>query len=47
MRITKGRMFAGLTVAIVTPFRDGSVDYPALCRSVDWHIAQGLSLIHI
>ena len=45
MRITKGRMFAGLTVAIVTPFRNGLVDYPALCRSVDWHIAQGTNCL--
>ena len=38
---TKGEMFAGLTVAIVTPLRDGQVDYPALKRLVDWHVEQG------
>ena len=27
---SKGRMFAGCTVALVTPFRDGEVDYEAL-----------------
>jgi len=26
---SKGRMFAGCTVALVTPFRDGEVDYQA------------------
>jgi 4-hydroxy-tetrahydrodipicolinate synthase len=35
---TKGEQFAGLTVALVTPFRDQAVDEPALRRLVDWHI---------
>src|SRR5579884_3424334 len=38
---TKGEMFAGLTVALVTPLRDGGVDYEALKRLVDWHVEQG------
>ncbi|MCS6976851.1 MAG: 4-hydroxy-tetrahydrodipicolinate synthase [Gemmatales bacterium] len=38
---TKGEQFAGLTVALVTPFRDGEVDYAALRKLVDWHIEQG------
>src|SRR5262245_49217818 len=38
---TKGRMFAGCTVALVTPFRDGAVDEAALRGLVEWHIAQG------
>ena len=38
---TKGRMFAGCTVALVTPFRDGAVDDPALRALVEWQIAQG------
>ena len=29
---SKGRMFAGCTVALVTPFRDGEVDYPGPAR---------------
>jgi len=37
----KGEQFAGLTVAIVTPFRDGKVDEAALRRAVDWHVSQG------
>jgi 4-hydroxy-tetrahydrodipicolinate synthase len=37
----KGRMFAGCTVALVTPFRDGEVDYQALRGLVDWQIGQG------
>ena len=31
---TKGEQFAGLTVALVTPFRDGALDEPALRRLV-------------
>src|SRR5438270_5460019 len=38
---TKGEQFAGLTVALVTPFKGGEVDYDALARLVDWHAEQG------
>src|SRR3954464_11218966 len=38
---TKGEMFAGLTVALVTPFQNGQVDYQRLTRLVDWHVEQG------
>jgi hypothetical protein len=37
----KGEQFAGLTVAIVTPFKNGKVDEVALKQMVDWQIAQG------
>jgi 4-hydroxy-tetrahydrodipicolinate synthase len=42
---TKGRIFAGCTVALVTPFRDGEVDYPALGELVDWQVAQGTHVL--
>ncbi len=38
---TKGEQFAGLTVALVTPFRNDEVDYEDLRRLVDWHVEQG------
>jgi 4-hydroxy-tetrahydrodipicolinate synthase len=38
---TKGEQFAGLTVALITPFRGGQVDYEQLRRLVDWHVEQG------
>lgn len=38
---TKGEMFAGLTVAMVTPFKGGQVDFDALRKLVDWHVEQG------
>jgi 4-hydroxy-tetrahydrodipicolinate synthase len=41
MNRTKGEQFAGLTVALVTPFRQGQVDFDELRRLVDWHVAQG------
>src|SRR5579871_2562073 len=41
MKKTKGEQFAGVTVALVTPFRNGDIDYAALRQLVDWHIEQG------
>ena len=38
---TKGEQFAGVTVALVTPFRKGDVDFAELGRLVDWHVEQG------
>ncbi|HTI49447.1 MAG TPA: 4-hydroxy-tetrahydrodipicolinate synthase [Planctomycetaceae bacterium] len=38
---TKGEQLAGLTVALVTPFRDGAVDESALRKLVDWQVEQG------
>jgi 4-hydroxy-tetrahydrodipicolinate synthase len=42
---TKGEQFAGLTVALITPFRDGEVDFTALVRLVDWHVEQGTNCL--
>ncbi len=42
---SKGRMFAGCTVALVTPFRDGEVDYSALRDSIEWQIARGTPVL--
>jgi 4-hydroxy-tetrahydrodipicolinate synthase len=41
----KGRMFAGCTVALVTPFKDGAVDEPGLTRLVEWQIGQGTPIL--
>lgn len=41
----KGQAFAGCTVALVTPFRDGAVDFEALRALVDWHVSQGTPTI--
>ncbi|MCS7045374.1 MAG: 4-hydroxy-tetrahydrodipicolinate synthase [Gemmataceae bacterium] len=38
---TRGEQFAGLTVALITPFRNGEVDFDALAQLVDWHVEQG------
>ncbi|MFH5803739.1 4-hydroxy-tetrahydrodipicolinate synthase [Alienimonas sp. DA493] len=37
----KGEQFAGLTVALVTPFRDGAVDEGRLKANVDWQVEEG------
>ena len=41
----KGEQFAGLTVALVTPFRGGEIDEPALRKLVDYHIEAGTDCI--
>ena len=39
-------MITGSIVAVATPFQaDGSVDYPALRKLVDWHIEQGTDCV--
>src|SRR3954466_12976680 len=38
---TKGEQFAGVTVAIVTPLKNGEIDLDALRKLVEWHIEQG------
>jgi 4-hydroxy-tetrahydrodipicolinate synthase len=38
---TKGEQFAGVTVALITPFKNGVVDYDGLGRLVAWHVEQG------
>lgn len=37
----KGEQFSGLTVALVTPFRDGVVDEDMLRKLVDFHVDSG------
>jgi 4-hydroxy-tetrahydrodipicolinate synthase len=34
-------MFKGSFPALITPFRDGAVDFDTLKHLVDWHVAQG------
>ena len=38
-------MFKGAMVAIITPFKDGKVDFEALGGLIDWHIAEGTDAI--
>ncbi|HCK41981.1 MAG TPA: 4-hydroxy-tetrahydrodipicolinate synthase, partial [Planctomycetaceae bacterium] len=38
---TKGEAFAGLAVALVTPFRDGQVDYDLFRDQIEFQIAAG------
>jgi 4-hydroxy-tetrahydrodipicolinate synthase len=41
----KGAEFAGLSVAIVTPFKDGEVDYEALKAQVEFQIEAGTTCL--
>ncbi len=41
----KGESFAGLTVALVTPLRNGEVDEAALRKLVDWQVDQGTDCV--
>jgi 4-hydroxy-tetrahydrodipicolinate synthase len=34
-------MFKGSYPALVTPFKNGAVDFDALKKLVDWHVAEG------
>ena len=45
MNPTRGEMFAGLTVAVVTPFRSGEVDWANLEKLIEWHIEQGTNAL--
>ena len=38
-------IFKGSGVALVTPFKDGRIDYDALERLIEWHIAEGTDAI--
>jgi 4-hydroxy-tetrahydrodipicolinate synthase len=38
-------LFTGAGVAIVTPFKDGEVDFPSLGQLIDWQISQEIDAI--
>jgi 4-hydroxy-tetrahydrodipicolinate synthase len=35
-------LFTGAATALVTPFKDGKVDFPSFGRLIDWQIQQGI-----
>jgi 4-hydroxy-tetrahydrodipicolinate synthase len=42
---TRAEQFAGLSVAIVTPFKDGAVDIPRLREQIEFQVAAGVTCI--
>ena len=42
---TRAEKFAGLSVAIVTPFRDGTIDTKRLCEQIDFQAKAGVTCI--
>ncbi len=45
MPATRGELFAGVTVAIVTPFKNGDIDWDALGKLIEWHIGEGTNTL--
>lgn len=45
MMSTKGEAFAGLSVAITTPFKNGEVDYDVFRQQIEFQIAAGTTCI--
>ena len=43
----KSTVFSGVGTALVTPFRDGEIDYTALGRLIDWQITEGVDALVI
>ena len=41
----KTAIFTGVGTAIVTPFKDGVVDYEQFGRLIDWQIEQGINAL--
>lgn len=41
----KGAAFAGVSVALVTPFQNGSVDFAALRRQIEFQVAAGVTCL--
>ena len=41
----KGSDFAGVSVAIVTPFRNGAVDYERLAEQIEFQVAAGVTCL--
>ncbi|MBQ8623849.1 MAG: 4-hydroxy-tetrahydrodipicolinate synthase [Oscillospiraceae bacterium] len=41
----KNTIFTGAATAIITPFKDGGIDYEAYARLIDWQIENGISAI--
>jgi len=42
---TRSEQFAGLSVAMITPFSDGQIDYQALRRNVDFLVEAGVNCL--
>jgi 4-hydroxy-tetrahydrodipicolinate synthase len=43
----KKTVFCGVGTALVTPFRDGAIDYAALKRLIEWQIGEGVDALII
>ena len=51
MTMTKGSdilsLFKGAATALITPFKDGKIDYVAMGKLVEWQIGQGINALAV
>ncbi len=45
MRNNKSTLFTGVCTALVTPFKNGEIDYPSLKRLIEFQIEQGIDAL--
>ncbi|MBP5610816.1 MAG: 4-hydroxy-tetrahydrodipicolinate synthase, partial [Clostridia bacterium] len=43
--MNKKTVFRGIATSLITPFRDGQVDYDAYGKFIDWQIEQGINAL--
>ena len=47
MSLRKPTLFQGAATALITPLKDGAVDYPALEKLINWQIDEGIDALVI
>lgn len=45
MSLNKPTVFRGVATALITPFRDGEIDYEALSSIIEWQIGEGIDAL--
>ena len=45
MEVKNLTLFKGAATALITPFKDGKIDYVSMGKLVEWQIAQGIDAL--